>query len=1409
MINHKDLLDDYSEEAALLLSEMFHKRYDLWRTSHLSSPVVHDVSVMQLPKRSTYHYVDMEGIRTGPEYSDVIFANIPGKKAIRHVKKFFRPEGRPIKVSGVNIETLISAYRRSNRLIRPILDTAQFERDERGVLIFNYSTLIQEWRYTANFRAEHTKFDNLYRTMIHSIKGQVKDSTRHQYMDVFIPDRVPRLDMVRAYARSKSTDSIKYLADSESYLIAELFTWLSEDQDKSIFNVFKEDELQYINLILRKDTTWVTVNLSWLNAFRVDGGLTPKSLSTKFLLLISRVLEVSATLADERPETSEEPTESTKLPDELDELASIGKFGDDTELPDETEDLDEVTQLIQAEKELEEIATIQAQSLADTGEDDETKEISRYEIDGFDNGGAGTAFINKVEQLAQRNNINTNQYKRLMRIVERANDLPDPYGSDKLLVDAMEVTHDDIVLKPSEFTNDEHVPEDMRKSTTDAFREQYIDKLYKKDMMSSLMAVQNFPVAVTGYKVKDISDAMNEMEEHHIRIVPAVGEPTTLVFPTPKLSKDGTFKYSGTRYHMRNQRADNPLRKIGPADVVISAYAAKCFVSRSTLSRFNTGKWIRSFLVAEATNSETTVFQNPSLSRVVVYDTPLPWMYTTIATELASFEVDGVKYNFDYKRRKEVLGLTDEDLKYEKKGQVIVAKSKKGLVVMQTNNELVLVKDGEEDVFTDFETMLGMDRGKAPLPMAEVRIYSKRIPIGVVLGYLLGLDQVLKLTKAKVRRANPGERLNLETYEYAIRFRNEVLILDSRDRYTTLVMSGWRHIESVTKQFNVDSFNTREVYGPALGRAGINDRYLKELDTMNTGFLDPMTKQYLRDMGEPDEFAPLLLRATELILDEYVPSKRKDPKGEIELNDRIRGYERIPGFAYEIIYKAMRSYAARANRSDAKVVINPRDLMNAIISDPTTSPINQINPVQTTKEREFVTTSGRGGMSKRAMTAAKRLYKEEDKGFISEGTVDSGDVGVITYLAPNANITTLRGSVRLFDEKKDSTTSLLSTSSQLAFSADGDTPKRMGFISIQLAHQIATQRMDVSPARTGAERGLIGRMPDNYGKVAQQPGKVLEVNDTHITVEYKDGTQESYPIGDVTVTAEGTYYTHHLSALPKAGESFEKGDVLYYEDNFFKPSPLNPKQVDYSFGLLTYTAFRESNYTIEDSCGIMDHWAKDMTTAVVKPQSKIVKGDQEVINLLPVGTEVDLDTVLLQVVDPELSDASPDELSDALARFDQYSVRSEVVGTISDRTIYYNGDPELFSESLQKLIREQETRRKKAAKLEQREYYPNKVDKFSRIGKYSVDAGEVLIVNNVTVSLGMGVSDKLVTANQLKSTVGKVLFGTNTNLQGRRLDMIFGALSGVNRTVLSLYKSGGVNSFLTYVGEEAYRLYNS
>jgi hypothetical protein len=88
-----------------------------------------------------------------------------------------------------------------------------------------------------------------------------------------------------------------------------------------------------------------------------------------------------------------------------------------------------------------------------------------------------------------------------------------------------------------------------------------------------------------------------------------------------------------------------------------------------------------------------------------------------------------------------------------------------------------------------------------------------------------------------------------------------------------------------------------------------------------------------------------------------------------------------------------------------------------------------------------------------------------------------------------------------------------------------------------------------------------------------------------------------------------------------------------------------------------------------------------------------------------------------------------------------------------------------------------------------------------------LEVDHVAIKVYITSNVGMGVGDKAVFGNQMKTVVGHILTGINETESGVQLDAIFGAKSIMDRIVLSPLIIGTTNTLLRVIGEKAAALY--
>ena len=536
---------------------------------------------------------------------------------------------------------------------------------------------------------------------------------------------------------------------------------------------------------------------------------------------------------------------------------------------------------------------------------------------------------------------------------------------------------------------------------------------------------------------------MGSSMNYSIRVNPVEGAACTLRFKLPIVSDDGVYTSAGTRYRLRKQRGDLPIRKISPNTVALTSYYGKIFARRSEKRVNDYGQWIRNSIMAMGLDNENDVVSRIQPSDVFVNDYACPKLFSSIAMSFRGFILNPARYsrttgrvmfemNFDAGKREQFFGV-EAIAEYEKDGSVLCGTNVKGqFLVMDKNETFYIGENGNLTVYGTIEDMLGLDAEKAPVEFAELKIMGKAIPIGVVLGYELGLEKLTKLLKVTPRRVPAGSRTNLGSHEYALVFSDETLIFSKDDKKASIILAGFNEFHKGIRNYSVYEFDKRGVYLNVLETAGIGVRFLHELDLMYQMFIDPITRELLVEMKEPTDFRGLLLRSCELLMSDQHPHEL-DPA-----YMRIKGYERMAGAVYSELVKAIRTHRGMSGKNKASIDLNPYAVWKNIAQDPSVALVSDINPINNLKEVEAVTFGGVGGRNSRSMTKHTRQYHQNDMGTISESTVDSSDVGINIFTSADPQFNSLRGTTNRFDKSKTGPASMLSTSALLAPGVDMD-----------------------------------------------------------------------------------------------------------------------------------------------------------------------------------------------------------------------------------------------------------------------------------------------------------------------------------------------------------------------------------
>lgn len=626
-----------------------------------------------------------------------------------------------------------------------------------------------------------------------------------------------------------------------------------------------------------------------------------------------------------------------------------------------------------------------------------------------------------IAEQAEANLITASKYRKMEQAIGQYQKSTDPYGSHQSRLKAMEIKPEEIVITDEEakiIVSEATPDQTMAASTLRKLDQKYISQVMRKDVLHAVDSLQNAGVIIRRHEIDVTHSVLGGVERHTLELEPIDGQPSTIRFSLPVVNEEGKFLANGNWYAMRRQRVDLPIRKIAPQIVGLTTYYGKTFVQVSDKLSNNSLLWLYRQINNAITQSGTYIHQ-VTPGNVFDNDLKAPYIYNAIAKEYESFAVGTYQLNFNYRvRQKQV---NPELLKIiERKGRVWCgwSKEKHPIVVDPKNHFYQISKDGEVDL-GDVYAFFQLPVQKAPIDFSEVRIFSKYIPVGIVLGYYLGFQALVALLGIDYRLVPARKNRQLQDDEFAIIFEDGSYVFKRTDPAASLVMAGFLEFEMQTKQYPVEQFENKDVYLNLLSSKKLGAIYIRELDMMEHCFVDPISMEILEGMKEPTTFKGLMVRATQML------TTYDHPVTQDRSAMRDRGYERFAGAVYKTVMQSIRRYRNMNVSGRSKVDMSPFEVWNALMKDSSMKIVEDINPIQNLKESEIVTYSGVGGREKDSMTKPMRASHRSAVGVDSESTVDSTAVGTIMYLSANPNIKDVRGMLR--EDKELNPTRMLST----------------------------------------------------------------------------------------------------------------------------------------------------------------------------------------------------------------------------------------------------------------------------------------------------------------------------------------------------------------------------------------------
>jgi len=1078
----------FNMAAPAIPFESYYRKNGLRSPQYLMAPRMPSIESFFFPKDSIHHYVVYDGVSKHPASDEYFYRDIQKKIFVQHIPDIKDNKGSPRKLA-IPVMPMIREFHIRNKRFR-LLEKLSSVKDENTLVTINYGFAPVGYKYVKSFYANYYKWWNIEKTLWSTLDSITKESNRQNFIFTNLPKTLPSVSRLNMFSDTFNQEMVKRFNTPESLFLLEMWKWLSaENRGNSIIGNMGHNQLKKINIVIQESGRYILVNLGELNSWRAETTDVPEqkiridssALQKRFLRMLMTLMEnrtvVDAQLVDDEVDGNIPDTPIDSDPD-LSDLDSLEK---DTTTPTSAPYVDtdadmvagkgdfinldekdsEVKELTKAEKINELIDNLdndlQALEIIENEKDNilldeeiEDKKISKeisishsdkaIEFDFFNKElNPEDRIVNLCNELADDGLMTASEYRRLTNNADNYKRLPSPYDSGKSLAEFGEIKPEEIAITESAKTVDRNtiIDKTMLSSSLLDFDERYIKNILPKDIVNMVTAAQNAGFIISKYEVEPIEDILGKYESHTVRIAPIQGQPSTLRFKIPKVEEDGVYVSSGIRYRLRKQRFDLPIRKISPDRVALSSYYGKTLVTRSDKKVNDYGAWLSKNIIAKAIDNTDPNVINLSAGDVFVNDVNLPRSYTAISMAIRGFTSNGFNFNFDYNNRVEFFGQENID-KYEKNGYTLVADNATNeFLVIDQNNVLYKVANDTLDPVGSIESFIGLDIANAPVDFAQIKVFGKNIPLVLILGYMYGLENLINVLKADVRRVSSGQRQNLQEHEYAIAFSDETLIFSKDDELAAMIFSGFREYAKHIRNYSVYTFDKPNVYLNVLESNGIGIRYLREVDLMDKMFVDPITKEILVEMKEPTTFRGLIVRAAQLLLKDAHPDA-------LDMQFmRIKGYERFAGAIYAELVNSVREHNSKAGKANQQIELHPYAVWKRITADPSINLVSDINPIENLKQQEAVTYSGTGGRVSRSMTKSSRAYHPNDMGVISEATVDSSDVAINTYTSADPQFVSLRGRAKKYNFDEQNPTAVLSTSALTAVGSDSDDPKRV------------------------------------------------------------------------------------------------------------------------------------------------------------------------------------------------------------------------------------------------------------------------------------------------------------------------------------------------------------------------------
>lgn len=937
------------------------------------------------------------------------------------------------------------------------------------------------------------------------------------------------------------------------------------------------------------------------------------------------------------------------------------------------------------------------------------------------------------------------------------------------------------------------------------------DKDYNidRDVIACFYHLQNvsLPISIRKIETKDNSTSEDRVELYTVAMEDYRGKQFTVKLDIP-IMVDNRFLLRGNHKSIKTQIFNMPILKTEEDTVQIISNYMKIFVRRFRAGNGRSVPLCAKFIkTCKKYKGNSIKFTTGDNSKVCVKYV-LPIDYIDIASEYSTIETRLYTFYFN----QDVIREKYADIIDEGKGIPYgYHKSKKEILYYNINNEVEFTKELLFNI-ADSDKQFMDDVYSATKPAvctySRASILNSQIPVIVIAGYHVGLENVLRRADILYKISESYKKEDKTLFSDFIRFKDGYLLYSPTYK-ASMLLSGLK--ECNTRDYSIGDINSKAMFLEFLDNFGGRIK-ADGLDNFRDLMVDPMTKEALEHYGLPTDYIDLLILSSDLLTDNHF-YKHTDAS-----TKRFRRYQLIAVYTYKVLADAYYNYAIQIKHTEnvATFMVKQSAVIDKFLTDSITSDdsvINALRDVETTNE---ISAKGPSGMNAdRAYSLDKRTYDESMLNVLGMSTGFAGNSGVTRQATLNSNITA-EGYVKTINgntNKMNTANSLTATEALTPFGSTHDDPMRTAMTFIQTAkHQVRTVDADPLLVTNGSDEAMPYLSSDRFAFKAKDDGKILEVTDNYILIQYNNGKKDYVNLMEqIEKNSDGGYFVP-LKLNPakniKEKVSIKKGQIIAYDRDSYDNSIGESDNLSYLIGKLAKIAIVNTDEGFEDSAIISQRMAEKLATRIDYKSDIMLHKESTIFSMVKVGDHIEAGEPLIVYQSP-YEDEDANKLlkvmsDDSVSELGKRKVRSTVTGTITAIKIFRTVETNEMSDSMKKIVNAYEKPLKAMhKKLEENGLDTSQVPAHYVLpltGKLKKAEDSILIELYVEFLDTLGVGDKIVYYSANKG-VEKDIFpvGQEPYTEYRpneKIDAFAGETSIMKRMVASTITIGSINKLM-------------